>query len=304
VAENNPPNLVTDTPRLRLFHDDAEAVDALFQEALHATGPSAFVEFVDFVDRFNRLSVFNALLVRVQRPGATAVGSRYQWRRIGRSVTPDAVPIVILQPFGPVEFTYDLQDTSGDPIPGGDYDPFFVAGRVPVSEWDRTLRAATKCSVTVELTANYGGALAGTAAHILPEGRDARTDFSGPNGRWRIRVNSRLSIEARFATLAHELGHIYCGHLGKGTKDQWPDRRGCLTESQEEIEAEAVAWVVCRRARITTNSAEYLRPHLTVDALSKISMFAILAAAHRVEARSEKEQKKSTPQSSLVESKE
>src|SRR5207248_2515192 len=53
-------------------------------------------------------SLFNAMLIRVQRPGALAVASRRRWQEFGRIVAPDAVPIVILQPFGPVQFVYDV----------------------------------------------------------------------------------------------------------------------------------------------------------------------------------------------------
>jgi hypothetical protein len=55
--------------------------------------------------------LFNAMLIRVQRPGALAVASRRRWQDYGRTVAPDAVPIVILQPFGPVQFVYDVGDT-------------------------------------------------------------------------------------------------------------------------------------------------------------------------------------------------
>lgn len=119
-----------ETSRLRLYAEDAQAIDDLFRLALSKKGVRAFSEFCDFVRRFHRFSVFNAMLIAVQRPGAQAAGSRHQWARIGRKVNRDAVPIVILRPFGPVEFIYELGDTSGRPVPGADYDPFGAAGRL------------------------------------------------------------------------------------------------------------------------------------------------------------------------------
>ena len=94
--------------RLLHFEDCASAIDQLFQQALKDGGVSAFDRFWNFTRQFNHLSVYNSMLVMVQRPGATAVGTRKQWRRIGRYVQPDAVPIVILQPFGPVLFILKL----------------------------------------------------------------------------------------------------------------------------------------------------------------------------------------------------
>lgn len=63
---------------LALFEDCASAIDQLFQRALAERGLSAFDEFLAFMCRFNSLSLYNAMLVRVQRPGASAVGSRRQ----------------------------------------------------------------------------------------------------------------------------------------------------------------------------------------------------------------------------------
>src|SRR5574337_757018 len=79
--------------RLALFEDCATAIDQLFQQALEATGPLAFDQFLDFMAGFSNLSAYNAMLLRVQRPGAIAVASRRQWAAIGRQVSADAIPI-------------------------------------------------------------------------------------------------------------------------------------------------------------------------------------------------------------------
>lgn len=87
-------------PRLLQFGDCASAINGLFQQALTATGAKAFDGFLDFVRNFSQLSVYNAMLVRVQWPGVVA--TRRKWLQHGRVVIADAIPIVILQPFGPV----------------------------------------------------------------------------------------------------------------------------------------------------------------------------------------------------------
>ena len=279
------------TPRLRLYMEDAEAIDELFRQALKSKGLSAYSEFLSFVKQFQRFSIFNAMLIYAQRPGAAAIGSRHQWKSIGRSVNPDAIPIIILQPFGPVQFLYELQDTSGRPVPGESESPLLAFGTVPPTDWAQTVSAAKKSFVKVELVKTYGANLAGTAAK-LPSGKDAETLLEkSKKFLWRIRLNSAQSVATKFASLTHELAHIYCGHLGGCPKHRWPDRSKKLTRDQREIEAEAVAWLVCSRSGIETRSVDYLSNYVSEDDLKKISTYSIFFAAHRIEARGEKVKK-------------
>ncbi|MBU3943134.1 MAG: ImmA/IrrE family metallo-endopeptidase [Proteobacteria bacterium] len=271
--------------RLLHFEDCAHAIDQLFLSALGNQGPSAFGEFLGFARQFNNLSVYNAMLVRIQRPGAGAVGSRRQWREIDRHVLPDAIPIVILQPFGPVRFIFEHGDTEGRPMPAQDKNPLFAEGKVGEQLYQRTKKAADNFSVEVVETDHYGNNLAGTAAglSVCPEKLQSKSARA-----FRIKLNSRHDLPSRYATLAHELGHIYCGHLGQDAKGRWPDRRGLFPSLEAmELEAEAVAWLVCQRNGITTRSEEYLNQLIDEAGLQTVSMYAIYEAANRVESRTE-----------------
>jgi hypothetical protein len=269
--------------RLALFEDCAAAIDQLFQQALEAKGKSAFDEFLAFMARFNTLSIYNAMLVRVQRPGAAAVGSRRQWARYGRIVKPDAVPIVVLQPFGPVRFLYEVGDTEGREVPGERMSTLFAEGYVPRNQYGRTRQAAAKYGVEVVETDSYGALLAGTAAAIglLPEALSPKTREAA---RYRVRINAKHDLPTRFATLAHELGHVFCGHLGADLQGRWPARPG-LSHTQCELEAEAVAWLVCQRTGVSPRSKEYLSSLATPDNIKSVSAYAIFDAANRVESR-------------------
>jgi len=207
----------TDRASMRLLHfeDCRAAIDQLFEDALRSRGPSAFQEFLDFVTQFNNLSLYNTMLVRLQCPGASAVGSRKQWADHGRSVNPDAVPIVILHPFGPVRFVYEVSDTHGRPLPGESRNVLFAEGPVLQEQYSITRVAAEKYGVKVVETDQYGSLQAGSAACMtsLPETVNGDAQF-----RFRVKVNAKHDLPTRFATLAHELGHIYCGHLGTDSK--------------------------------------------------------------------------------------
>ena len=108
---------------------------------------------------------------------------------------------------------------------------------------------------------------------------------TGRKYRWLVHINAALSTGARFATLAHELGHVYRGHLGAHPEGFWPDRRS-LTTSQREMEAEAVAYLVCRRFSLDVRSVEYLKSHATPENLLAVSKRMIVEATNRIEARS------------------
>ena len=74
---------------------------------------------------------------------------------------------------------------------------------------------------------------------------------------YELLLNSLHSAEAMYATLVHELGHLYCGHLGTPNPKWWPDRQG-LSHELREFEAESVCYLLCSRLGIDNPSAEYL----------------------------------------------
>jgi len=280
--------------RLAHFEDCRSAIDQLFLEALSTKstqGTQAFDEFLDFVVRFSNMSIYNAMLVMVQRRGAGAVATRNKWEDFGRTIKPDAIPIVILRPFGPVAFVFEQGDTEGRPLPGAEDSPLFATGELSQKIYDQTRIAAEKYEIQVEESEQYGVLLAGTAAgfSILPEIGHAIKIFPETGKEkvvraFRIRLNARHDLPTRFATLAHELGHIYCGHVGADSKGRWPARLG-LSYEIREAEAEAVCWLVCQRNGVKSRSREYLSKLMKNIDQTGISPYAIFEAANRVESR-------------------
>jgi len=271
--------------RLNQIKEGMDAIDSLFYEAIRSRGTRVFDEFLAFVQRFNRFSAFNTMLIENQRPGATAVGFPAQWRAVGRQLKPGAIPIAILWPFTPVRWVYELNDTVGRPVPLHGADPFAVLGKPPGSSWSATLQAADRRGVRVELSSRWGGRRAGIAGrlHVATDAATATTD--GRRHRWLIQINEQLDAGARFATLAHELGHVYCGHLGAHPEGFWPDRYGILNLAQREMEAEAVAFLVCKRLGLETRSAQYLNGHANSENLIAVSKRLIIEATNKIEAR-------------------
>jgi hypothetical protein len=65
----------------------------------------------------------------IQRPGARVIASEYEWKCVSRSVVPDAIPIMILWPFSPIRYVYELEDTEPRIERGEIKDPFAVRGQ-------------------------------------------------------------------------------------------------------------------------------------------------------------------------------
>src|SRR5260370_16070286 len=177
------------TRRLRLYLDDAEAVDDLFRQALRARENQALSEFLNFLARFRRYSLFNAMLIRVQRPGTLAVASWRRWQDYGRTVAPDAVPIVILQPLRAGAVCLRCRRHARPTLPqGAEWGPFSAAGDVPYDAWEKAVSGGAKCGGRIELIDNYGsgwgGARAGRSPHagpLLQSDSDATPDSGRHN---------------------------------------------------------------------------------------------------------------------------
>ncbi len=250
----------------------------------------------------------------IQRPGARVIASEFEWQSVGRHVLPDAVPIIILWPFSPIRFVYELADT-GPPIDREDIkDPFATKGEFRpgmVSALESNLKKQKHFKVKIE-SRRHGFSYAGSAAAqgILPFVQSASGPLAADNtiGKFardnstsdantqkqgvplfRVTVNDRLQPGERFVTIAHELGHIFCGHLGPCTsrsgKDEesgWPDRRS-VGRHEKEVEAEATAYLVSSRAGLVTRSADYLKAHAKRANMTCVDVELIVRAAARIE---------------------
>ena len=99
-------------------------------------------------------------------------------------------------------------------------------------------------------------------------------------------INGTLSREAQYATIVHELAHLYCGHLGTPKVRWWPDRRG-LSHEIEEFEAESVAYLVCLRCGIHPSSEQYLSLCFEEqERVPAISLERVMKAAGLIESMS------------------
>jgi uncharacterized protein DUF955 len=274
VQDEQPPSAEQPAATDLESQEDAEGqyrhVQQLIKQALELPTPKELESFLEFSKGFRRLSIWNARMAYIQRPGSRVIASEYEWRNVKRFVKPDAVPIIILWPFGPTRFVYELEDTGPDIDREAIGDPFAVKGDLPPRVLSALVSGLKKQKgFKIEIVGRQKGfSYAGSAA---PQGWlpiSPSNDGPLPNGSrigefahenaassaqpiiglipsYRVTVNDRLELKERFVTIAHELGHIFCGHLGgcstHMTKDEesgWPDRIS-LGKHEKEVEAEA-----------------------------------------------------------------
>lgn len=296
----------------------SDQLSQLFFSALETQSADDLIEFTEFCARFRRYSVFNARLIQTQRRGARVVASVKEWRATGRYVLPDARPIIILMPFAPVVHVYEIEDT-GPPVDRDAMnDPFAAHGAVQPADLIAAIDLlADKCLGSSQYRVHIerdrmGYDLAGTAAGQgnlnlpVPQPKPGQehgfvvsqplADVRQPGGKarkldrwipvWRVKVNDRLTPAQQLTAIAHELGHIFCGHLGQcgGYRDTsgWPDRRA-LAHNVREMEAEAVAWLVASRAGLETQSAAYLKRHVAAGGTAQVDVSLVERAASRIE---------------------
>jgi len=244
-------------------------LDELVHDARMYHSGGALRDLLEFAGRFRFYSPFNAMLVRAQLEGATFVASARRWReRYGRAVRPEARPLVILRPRGPVMIVFDVSDTvavDGEalPLPPEVVRPFDIS-RLPDTEaiMARTERNASRDGVRVTRSAT-GSQLAGSIERA--PGPPLRLDVPRRNGtevvlvpqRYVAVLNADHDPSTQYATLVHELAHLYCGHLGSPDERWWPARTR-LDHATREFEAEAVSFIVCQRIDDTVRFPPYL----------------------------------------------
>ena len=277
-----------------LAKDEAkQSVEFLVQEATnHGSGPAYFA-LLRKVAKFKQYKPFNALLAQLQRPGATYVLPPQQWRnQYHRVIKPGEQPIVVMVPFGPVMFVYDVSQTvalDGAPaLPALIENPYAmppIHGAETAVYW--LIENAKLDGVRVTFVPS-GSQSAGCVSHAHVGLRQDAMFKRGSNAtrsvviRYEVEVNQAQSPTERLATLSHELGHLYSGHIGTHDPDLWASNVR-LIEGSAEVEAESVAYLVCQRLDPTIQMPAHLHQYRDEQRqLPPYDLNRILTSAGRV----------------------
>ncbi|MFF5253077.1 reverse transcriptase domain-containing protein [Streptomyces leeuwenhoekii] len=264
-----------------------ESIDDLVRGAQRYRSSSDYLQMLEFVGRFKRYAPFNAMVVHIQKPGARYVLSSAEWEsKYRRVLRPGAQPLLIFQPRGPYMLVYDVGDTEALPgalpLPKRITAPVSVSSRADEKEvakvWHHTEMNLAPLGIRLTLV-DHGASSCGRA-YRSRSGTFVERPGSRPGDRpeayptlFEIEVNRNLSLLDRYATLAHELGHLFCGHLGAGPEGTWPDRSSRLppeegavkAHARKEVEAESIAYMVLKRLDPDVRMGDYITGHLGPD---------------------------------------
>ncbi|MFF3533699.1 reverse transcriptase domain-containing protein [Streptomyces sp. NPDC002466] len=263
------------------------SIDDLVRGAQRYRSSSDYLQMLEFVGRFKRYAPFNAMVVHIQKPGARYVLSSSEWMsKYRRVLKPGAQPLLIFQPRGPYMLVYDVGDTEAlpgaRPLPRAITAPASVSSRAGEKElvevWHHTTTNLAPLGIRLTLV-NEG---ASSCGRTYPSRSGASVERSGsrPGDRpetyptlFEIEVNRNLPLLDQYATLAHELGHLFCGHLGAGPGQTWPDRRlrplsdeeRVTAHARDEVEAESIAYMVLKRLDPDVQMGDYITGHLGLN---------------------------------------
>ena len=261
------------------------AIDELTAIAGRCRSAGEYQELLSSLIKFPQYSIFNALLLYLQKPQVQMVATAGTWlSKYNRSPKPGARPMVILAPTAPVLFLYDVADTEGAPltVPAS---PQSSHGKVSLREIFK--RSQANCDL-------HGICLRFTAAGkpdadivvrltAATRKRYRALDLS-PKASYLILLNERATLADNYRGLAYGLGQIFCGHYGIDAGAWWPER-SALSAETEEIEAHSVTSLVVGRQG-STDTAAAGPMSLTggsVQDLPPFSLNAVIQAAGYIE---------------------
>ena len=275
---------------------DISSIDRLFKDIKDYRHSSEFMKKLEFYSNFPYIGVYNAELVALQRPGARFVLTAKKWAdKYDRVIKPNARPLIILVPFYPVEFLFDISDTKPRNKNMSDddrtieniinqyrascrHDTSYYLNRVVENLAKHGIHLNTHYIVGSEIHAE----ISADCSEILLV--NVYKDFRLQNKNYfTISVSANKNAEV-LAAVFHELGHLFCHHLSH----PWCKQRLFSDQEEEKIikefEAEIVSHLVCSRLDIESNSVEYLANYFNDnDLIPDISLEHVFQAVDAIQ---------------------
>jgi hypothetical protein len=264
------------------FINDKFTIDELLRRSWKHRNSSEFFQFFNFVARFEHYSRFNTMLVYIQNPAITFFGGTSFWKKkFNRSIKEGARPHIILVPKGPVMIVYDIFDTIGKQsteqflATGLGSKPGDVFGKLDESLF----------SSTIQKVQTWGIKLSYKPLNYFSGGYITSAIKSSPE----ICIKEGMPIEENISVLIHELAHLFLGHTGnleisQGKGKSYKIEARKLRRSAEELEAEVISFLICKKLGLETRAAEYIAGYIkNEDDLLQFSYENVIKTADKIE---------------------
>ena len=173
---------------------------------------------------------------------------------------------------GPVDFVFDILDTEGRDVPDDAF-AFPTFGNLSEAQFNQFMKMLAKERIDV-IPLDSGDGQAGWI-RFLSQSKTAK----GKNT-YELAYNKNHPVPTRLVTVAHELAHLYLGHLGADVGRRVPDRQH-IPDALMEVEAEIVAFLVAMRNGLKPRSESYLANYK--GAFQDLNLYGVTRAANAIE---------------------
>ena len=276
------------------IEEDKTELEQLFLSIKEYRNSKNFKELLDFIAKLPGMAPFNAFLLFTQNPKTSClVAKKEYWeKKYNRQIKKDARPLVILKPFGPVSFVFDVTDTSGEELPKDLLKNVDTTGTIKFNKIQLEQNLLYDSLIYTEEESHnldYGGIERIYPKKITKNIKNEQYIF---NINYKITVNKKKNEATQFTSLIHELGHYYCGHLGtpknnekeSTNKEKWFFKYRKLTTLEKEFEAECISWLISKRNNLENPSEEYLAGYLgSFRTIPKVNIDIIFKVVHYIE---------------------
>ena len=266
-----PLELIEDSEKIK--ENDRALIEQLISATKLYRSSAAVHDLFKFIVRLREFAPFNAMLLHIQKPGLTHAATARDWcDRFGRVPVTGARPLLVLRMKGPVDFVFDVQDTEGRKLPEDAF-AFPTYGDLTDVQFDELMWNIGRAKI--DLVPLDGGD--GQAGWIRPV--EKPPSDTGKNV-YQVAYNRNHPAPARLVTVAHELAHLYLGHLGADRNRRIPDRRNTPHDLME-VEAEMSAYLVAMRNGLKPRSESYLSGY--EGAFNDLDLYSVSRTANAVE---------------------
>lgn len=260
-----------------LFGAEKDSDRALIEQLIAATRlyetSEAVNELLAFTIKLRRFAPFNGLLLHIQKPGLTYAASAREWfERFGRVPKQGTRPLVVLRTMGPVDFVFDILDTEGRELPKSAY-AFPTLGALTEARFNSITDQVVRLGVEL-VPLDAGDARAGWIKLVK------RSEDPKRRHHYQLGFNTNHPAPTRLVTIAHELAHLYLGHLGEDSGLKIRDRRD-RSQAERELEAEMAAYLVAKRSGLSPRSESYLSEYK--GSFASVDLYAVMRVANAIE---------------------